>query len=95
MICINLFLFAFGSVRTEFTGDNAMLTNIGPVDRTLRLIAGILLVIAAFTSSSFWTINAAAAWVSGIIGAVLIITALIRFCPLYRLLGRDQVSTGR
>ncbi|HEY0334048.1 MAG TPA: DUF2892 domain-containing protein [Stenotrophomonas sp.] len=52
--------------------------NIGTVDRVLRLVVGLVLIALVF-------IGPKTAW--GWIGAVLIVTALINFCPLYRLFG--------
>jgi len=52
--------------------------NIGSVDRVLRLLVGIALLAMVFVGPQTpwgWT------------GAVLIVTALINFCPLYRLFG--------
>jgi len=52
--------------------------NIGSVDRVLRLVVGIALLAMVFVGPK-------TPW--GWIGAVLIVTALINFCPLYRLFG--------
>lgn len=55
-----------------------MNTNIGTLDRTLRIIAGLVLI-----SLAFW--GPETPW--GYIGAVPLLTALVGFCPAYRLLG--------
>lgn len=52
--------------------------NIGRVDRVLRLLVGAALLALVF-------VGPRTPW--GWIGAVLVITALINFCPLYRLFG--------
>lgn len=52
--------------------------NIGSVDRWIRIIVGVVLIALAVTG----TIGA---W--GWIGIIPIATALINFCPLYRILG--------
>lgn len=52
--------------------------NIGSVDRVLRLVVGIALLAIVFVGPK-------TPW--GWIGAVLIVTALVNFCPLYRLFG--------
>ena len=59
-----------------------MTANIGYLDRTLRIVAGLALLA--------WALGimpgvAASAW--GWIGLVPLLTALIGFCPLYTLVG--------
>lgn len=52
--------------------------NVGTLDRTVRIVGGLALVIAAATGSlSAW------AW----IGVIPILTGLIGTCPLYSILG--------
>ena len=55
-----------------------MKANIGTVDRVLRIVVGLAL-LGLFAAGSI------GAW--GLIGIVPLGTALVRFCPLYRLLG--------
>jgi len=62
-----------------------MQTNIGNVDRTLRLIAGLALL------SLFFLTEGNLKWV-GLIGLVPIATGLMRFCPLYPLFGINTCS---
>ncbi len=57
-----------------------MTTNVGTADRILRIIVGIALLAFAVFSQSEWR------WV-GLIGVIPIATALMRFCPLYTMLG--------
>ena len=61
----------------------AMPTNVGTADRLIRIILGLVLIVLPFISawSTLGTI------VSAVFGAVLVVTALVRFCPLYRLIG--------
>lgn len=55
-----------------------MNSNLGQADRLLRLVAGIALIVLNLTGViGIW----------GWIGIVLVATALINFCPIYRLLG--------
>ncbi len=54
-----------------------MKTNIGNLDRSLRLVAGAAILGAGFYFKSWW----------GLVGLVPILTALVRFCPLYPLIG--------
>lgn len=52
--------------------------NIGSADRWIRIIIGVVLIALALT-------NTIGAW--GWIGIIPLATALINFCPLYRILG--------
>lgn len=62
-----------------------MTTNIGTIDRALRIIIGIALVALAATG----TIGP---W--GYIGAVPLATALLGWCPAYSLLGIKTCKTA-
>ncbi|EGY53087.1 YgaP family membrane protein [Neisseria shayeganii] len=55
-----------------------MNSNLGQADRLLRLIAGIALIALSLT-------GVIGVW--GWIGIIFVATALINFCPIYRLLG--------
>ncbi len=64
-----------------------MIANVGTVDRLIRLVLGLALVLApSLSGGALWnaTIPLYGAYVVGI---VLMATAVFRFCPLYRLLG--------
>lgn len=64
-----------------------MTVNVGSADRLIRIILGLILIILPFvTSFGLWA-NPLAQLGVPVIGAVLVVTALVRFCPLYRLLG--------
>jgi hypothetical protein len=52
--------------------------NVGNTDRLIRAIVGILLIGSFLLGRS---------WVGGLIGAVLLSTAYLRFCPAYTLFG--------
>jgi hypothetical protein len=51
--------------------------NVGTLDRALRVIAGLILLALSFVGPQIW-------WL-GVIGAVLLVTGLISWCPAYRL----------
>lgn len=53
-------------------------SNVGSVDRILRLVLGGVLILLALTG----TIGP---W--GWLGAVFVVTAFMKFCPIYALLG--------
>ena len=55
-----------------------MKLNVGGLDRTLRIIAGLVLIALAATGT-------VGAW--GWVGVVLLLTGAIGFCPAYPLLG--------
>ncbi|RAH97869.1 DUF2892 domain-containing protein [Acuticoccus sediminis] len=55
--------------------------NVGPVDRLIRAVAGIALLIAAFTAAPLL-----AGWPHYValgVGTVLVLTAVAAFCPAY------------
>lgn len=58
-----------------------MKINVGTMDRTIRILAGIAVISAGYYFSSWW----------GAIGLVLIATGLMRSCPAYSLI---KVSTA-
>lgn len=69
-----------------------MTANVGSADRVIRLIAGLVLFFAPLLNiPAIWS-SGALAYGSMAIGLILAVTALVRFCPLYRLIG---VSTCR
>jgi len=60
-----------------------MKTNVGTLDRILRVIVGIILISLAFFGPK-------TAW--GWIGLLPLLTALIGYCPAYRLLGIGTIA---
>jgi len=60
-----------------------MKANIGTIDRVLRLILGAVLIGLSVTEVIGW-------W--GWLGAVPLLTGMIRFCPLYTILGFKTCS---
>ena len=61
------------------------MTNEGTIDRVLRTIVGIALISLVF-------IGPQTAW--GWVGLIPLVTGLVGFCPLYRLLGIKTCSSG-
>ena len=57
-----------------------MKKNMGNTDRLIRIVLGLVLVAILIFVQSAWR------WV-GLLGIVLVVTALINFCPLYTLFG--------
>ena len=68
--------------------------NVGSVERAIRLIAGILLIIAPFISGVALFSGPIMQWVAPLVGLVLVLTAYFRFCPLYRLIGTSTRKAG-
>ncbi|PNK60421.1 DUF2892 domain-containing protein [Psychrobacter sp. FDAARGOS_221] len=60
-----------------------MKTNIGSTDKTLRIIAGIIIIGLGIYYGSWW----------GAVGLIPLVTGLTRFCPLYTLLGMSTCKT--
>lgn len=64
-----------------------MSANVGTLDRVLRLVVGLFLVIAPFvTAYGIWD-NEIVKYAAIAVGAVLALTAVTSVCPLYSLLG--------
>ena len=59
-----------------------MKTNIGGLDRLVRIIAGLAILGAGYYYKSWW----------GLIGFVPLLTAAVRFCPAYLPIGLNTCS---
>ena len=57
-------------------------TNVGTVDRVVRIIVGLAALYYAYTLHA-----GAGMWVVGIIGVILLATGLMSSCPLYSIFG--------
>jgi len=63
-----------------------MKTNIGTIDRVVRILAGLVLIGLAYSGTiGVW----------GYVGVVLLLTGLVRICPAYSILGINTCSTGK
>jgi Inner membrane protein YgaP-like, transmembrane domain len=47
--------------------------NMGNMDKNLRLVAGIIILVVGYLNESWW----------GLIGLVSILTSVVSFCPAY------------
>ncbi len=64
-----------------------MTPNLGHPDRLTRGLLGLILIVAPLLNiPAIWS-GAALVYASMAIGGILLLTALFRFCPLYRILG--------
>jgi len=62
-----------------------MKCNVGGIDRVLRIVVGLVLIgLAASNVVGIW----------GWIGIVPLATGLLKFCPLYTMLGIKSCGTG-
>lgn len=57
-----------------------MEANVGGIDRTIRIVLGIVLL------SLFFVLEGNARW-WGLVGVGMLATGLFRFCPAYRIFG--------
>ncbi|WP_293172865.1 DUF2892 domain-containing protein [Oceanithermus sp.] len=62
----------------------------GKADQIVRFLLGVLLLLAYFLG---W-VNGSAGVVALIVGIVFVVTAAVRFCPLYRLFGLSTCDKG-
>lgn len=60
-----------------------MTTNESSVDRIIRLVIGVVALIAAFAVG----LGGIGGIVLAVVGAVMLVTAAVGFCPLYRVFG--------
>ena len=65
-----------------------MKTNVGTVDRTLRIVGGLVLL-----SLFFFLEGSARYW--GLVGLLPLATGVFRFCPAYTLFGVNTCSNGK
>lgn len=65
------------------------MANVGGIDRVLRFIVGIVLILVPFTAPSVPALSGLGHWAWGIgaVGLVMLLTAVFRFCPAYVPLG--------
>ncbi len=73
------------------------MANVGTVDRTLRFIAGAVLLAAPFVPPLAAYFAGFGAWKFAVaaVGLVMLITAVFRFCPAYRLLGLQTCPVNK
>ncbi len=66
-----------------------MKKNIGTVDKVLRVVAALAIVVLLLTD----TLSGPFAWVLGIVAVVFLLTSAVGICPLYLLFGIS--TTGK
>lgn len=65
-----------------------MKANVGTVDRMIRYLLVLVIIVLLVTRS----VHGALAIVLGIVGIMLLITAFVRYCPLYPVLRMSTVK---
>ena len=72
-----------------------MTPNVGTIDRTMRFLLGLILVIAPLLNiPAIWS-GPVLSYGAMAIGLVLMATSALAFCPLYRILGLSTCNTCR
>lgn len=66
-----------------------MTANVGGIDRILRFVVGVVLILVPFVGGAVPALAGLGgwAWLIGAVGLVMLLTAIFRFCPAYVLLG--------
>ncbi len=54
--------------------------NMAVWDRVIRIILGVIFLILAFQKGGAW-------WILGILGIIFILTSVVGFCPVYKIVG--------
>ncbi|MEO1191155.1 MAG: DUF2892 domain-containing protein [Pseudomonadota bacterium] len=72
-----------------------MSVNVGNLDRVLRAVAGLALIVLALASGLPPEASATLFYGALVVGLVLLGTATVRFCPLYRLIGVKTCAVQR
>jgi len=62
-----------------------MKANIGKADRWIRIVAGLGIIVAGIVFKSWW----------GLVGVVPLLTASLRWCPLYMPCGLSSCRTPK
>ena len=61
-----------------------MRSNVGTIDRLLRIILGLIIAILGVVFDSWW----------GLVGLVPLATGLFQFCPMYGILNVSTLKKG-
>lgn len=64
-----------------------MTANVGKIDRLFRAILGVVLIVLPFLSGMTVFQNSVMTVLAVIVGIVMLVTAAMRFCPIYRIFG--------
>ncbi|MCA0909679.1 DUF2892 domain-containing protein [Qipengyuania gaetbuli] len=67
-----------------------MRKNMGSLDKTVRLIAAVVLIVLAATG----TVTGLFATIAYVVAAIFVVTSLVSFCPAYLPFGISTCKTG-
>lgn len=67
-----------------------MTKNVGKIDRIARIVLGVILAYLDYSG----TVTGGFSWLLSVVAVILILTAVLSFCPLYTLLGMNTCSTS-
>lgn len=59
--------------------------NVGTTDRVVRIVLGLVIILAGLYFQSWW----------GLIGIIPLVTGALRMCPLYRIVGINTCKAER
>ena len=62
-----------------------MIKNVGQTDKIIRIVLAVILASLDF----FEVVKGRFSWVLSVVAIVLLATALLNFCPLYKILGKS------
>jgi len=78
--------------RQTKQGNQTMGKNVGSVDKTIRLIAGVVLLVAAFLALG--GLSTTIGIVASVVGVIMLATGLLNFCPLFKILGISSLRSS-
>ncbi len=65
-----------------------MTKNVGQTDKIIRIVLAVILAALDF----FGVVQGGFSWVLSVVAIVLLVTALIGYCPLYTVLGKSTIE---
>ena len=68
------------------------MANVGSTDKKLRIIGGLVLLAISFMALG--GLSTTLGIIAIVVGAVLLVTGLVNFCPAYKLLGIGTVKSN-
>lgn len=71
-----------------------MTPNVGSADRWVRIVIGLMLIIAPLVTGLAIFANPIAYWGALVVGVILVLTALTSTCPIYSALGLSTRKAG-
>ena len=69
--------------------------NVGGIDRTGRIVIGVIIVIAGIAAlTGYWAAGAVIGGVALVVGAILLVTGTTQKCPINEAVGIDTTDRG-